>query len=325
MYSPSTAPIPSSISRTRKQSRVRAGDRPIPPALAWLCEALDLAHGGVVVDLGAGLGGPAEWIRLRYPVDVVAIDPTHGSVVGTRRLFPELPTVQAAAEAAPIRSDATLAALALGVVWVAPDPLATLQEAARIAPRVGIIDYCPPRAVSTRPAVAASSGSRRCVTCSRPPAGSTSSTPPCPTFRSRRAGDRRGPADVSRNDSDEEDVAKAIESNELVPQRSWLDAADDRARTTEPALSASARRRRPAPRRPRRHGQHEGRDDSQSHNGGEDRVQVRAQRAVVVHRHTDDDQRQRDCRDRDRRLAPKRDDHEERGSRTRRGSQYPWR
>ncbi|MET0909454.1 MAG: methyltransferase domain-containing protein [Ilumatobacteraceae bacterium] len=124
-----------------------------PVALAWLAESLRLDERARVTDLGAGLGGPAAWLRSRYRCSVTAVEPELQAASAGRSLF-ALPTVVAAADAAPFADDSFDAALLLGVVSVLDDPRTALSEAARLADRLGILDYC-----STEPAPVRAGGS----------------------------------------------------------------------------------------------------------------------------------------------------------------------
>lgn len=112
-----------------------------PASLAWLAEGLGITSGSRVVDLGSGLGGPAAWIARRYRAVVVAVEPAAGAATGAARVFPT-PVVRAAADAAPLRSDAFAVALVLGVLSVVAAPVTLAAEAARIAGRVGVLEYC---------------------------------------------------------------------------------------------------------------------------------------------------------------------------------------
>jgi hypothetical protein len=112
-----------------------------PVALAWLAENLRLNESARVVDLGAGLGGPAAWMRSRYRCTVIAVEPEPQAAFAGSSLF-ALPMVVAAADAAPFVDDSFDAALLLGVLSVMSDPRAALREAARLAGALGLLEYC---------------------------------------------------------------------------------------------------------------------------------------------------------------------------------------
>jgi Methyltransferase domain len=112
-----------------------------PAALAWLAEGLGVEPTWLVADLGAGLGGPAWWMSARYGCRVLAVEPAYASASAAVSLF-TLPMVVGAANAAPLGSSSVDAVLLLGVLSVVDDAFAALREAYRIAPRLGLLDYC---------------------------------------------------------------------------------------------------------------------------------------------------------------------------------------
>ncbi len=112
-----------------------------PAALAWLAETLQLTGDENVADLGAGLGGPAAWMRTHIGCDVIASDPSSAASHGARRLF-GLTAVRAEAGNAPFVRDAFDAVLLLGVLSVVDERGPVLREALRIGRRVGVLDYC---------------------------------------------------------------------------------------------------------------------------------------------------------------------------------------
>ena len=137
------AVIAEQIPRLPEAERYAAASRGSanPAALVWLAEGLGLDGGCVVADLGAGLGGPAAWLADRYGCRVVALEPAAGSIEGAKRLF-GLPSVLGRADVAPFRDDAVDVALLLEVTSVVDDAHATLAEACRLAPRLGLLDHC---------------------------------------------------------------------------------------------------------------------------------------------------------------------------------------
>jgi SAM-dependent methyltransferase len=112
-----------------------------PVALAWLAENLRLTDSSTVVDLGAGLGGPSAWLRSRYGCRVVGVEPEEQAARAASSIF-QVPIVIANADPAPFAANAFGAALLLGVVSVVTRPERVLAEAHRIAPNLGILDYC---------------------------------------------------------------------------------------------------------------------------------------------------------------------------------------
>ena len=133
------AQIPELPSEDRIAAACRGSGNPV--ALAWLAENLQLNESATVVDLGAGLGGPAEWMRARYQCTVIAVEPEPQAAAAGSSLF-ALPTVVAAADAAPFVDDSFDATLLLGVLSVMSDPGAALREAARLAGSLGVLEYC---------------------------------------------------------------------------------------------------------------------------------------------------------------------------------------
>ncbi len=133
----------SRIERLHGNERIAAACRGSanPAALRWLVEALELGPGRIVADLGAGLGGPAEWIRSVAGCRVVAADPSPTAVAGARRLF-GLDSVQSTAASAPFVDGTFDAVLLLGVLSVVDARAAVLREASRIGGSVGVLDYC---------------------------------------------------------------------------------------------------------------------------------------------------------------------------------------
>jgi SAM-dependent methyltransferase len=131
------------IERMQGDDRIAAACRGSanPAALGWLADTLEIGAADLVADLGAGLGGPAAWMRSRVGCAVVAADPSPTAVDGARRLFGLL-AAQSTASPAPFRDGAFDAVLLLGVLSVVEDRVAVLREAARVGRRVGVLDYC---------------------------------------------------------------------------------------------------------------------------------------------------------------------------------------
>ena len=112
-----------------------------PAALAWLAENLRISEASRVIDLGAGLGGPAAWLQRRYRCEVFAMEPAFGAVAAAGSIF-GLIAICGSADGAPFPTDAFTDALLLGVLSVVDDRRAVLSEAQRIAASVGVLDYC---------------------------------------------------------------------------------------------------------------------------------------------------------------------------------------
>lgn len=102
-----------------------------PAVLDWMADRLGLAAGATVVDIGAGVGGPAARLADQRGVRPLLIDPMAAACAAAARLF-ALPTAVAQAEALPL-GDATAAhAWSLGVLCTTDDRPAALQELRRV-------------------------------------------------------------------------------------------------------------------------------------------------------------------------------------------------
>lgn len=102
-----------------------------PAALAWLAEACSLREGMRLLDLGAGVGGPAAWLSRRYGVRPVLVDPMPGACCAAAHLF-GLPVVLASGLAVPLRSSSFDAAWSLGVLCTLDDKYGVLRELRRV-------------------------------------------------------------------------------------------------------------------------------------------------------------------------------------------------
>ncbi len=75
-----------------------------PPVLRWFLDRLALGRDSVLLDVGAGVGGPAAFAAAETDVRPVLSEPEAGACQASRRLF-DLPVVQAASRL-PFRSQA---------------------------------------------------------------------------------------------------------------------------------------------------------------------------------------------------------------------------
>ena len=112
-----------------------------PAALQWIADTLSISSEHTVADLGAGLGGPAGWLRQQAGCDVIASDPSWPAVDGARRLF-GLRAIQATADASPFGDDSCEGVLLLGVLSVVDDRCSVVDEARRIGRSIAVLDYC---------------------------------------------------------------------------------------------------------------------------------------------------------------------------------------
>jgi SAM-dependent methyltransferase len=112
-----------------------------PPALDWLLDRLQLTPDARLADIGAGVGGPAEYAKRRDGVRPVLFEPEPGACRAARRLY-AAPVAVADAVALPVAAGGADAAWALGVMCTMPDHTALLRELRRIvvpAGRIGLL------------------------------------------------------------------------------------------------------------------------------------------------------------------------------------------
>ena len=112
-----------------------------PAALDWLLDGLRPAPGELLLDVGAGVGGPAAYAAASTGVRPVLAEPEPDACRAAARLF-GFPVVQADATALPFRSGAVRLAWCLGVLCTATGPdaqLAMLRELRRVVRPGGLI------------------------------------------------------------------------------------------------------------------------------------------------------------------------------------------
>lgn len=105
-----------------------------PASLDWLLASLRPRARDTMIDVGAGLGGPAAYAAERAGVRPVLLDPEHGACRAAARLF-RAPVVRADATALPFPDGAADVAWCLGVLCTAPGAavqLAMLRELRRV-------------------------------------------------------------------------------------------------------------------------------------------------------------------------------------------------
>src|SRR5688572_33134090 len=109
----------------------------LAPQLAAFAE---IAAGQRVLDVGCGPGAlTTELVRLVGATRVTAVDPSEPFVAAVRERHPGVTVEQAAAEQLPFPDDAFDAALAQLVVHFMTDPVAGLQELARVTRTGGVV------------------------------------------------------------------------------------------------------------------------------------------------------------------------------------------
>ena len=100
-------------------------------ALSWLADRLGLHPGAVVLDSGAGVGGPAAWLVGDRQVVAVCVEPMPGAVHACRALF-GLPAAAGTAQALPLADGVAAAAWSLGVLCTTTDKVGALVELRRV-------------------------------------------------------------------------------------------------------------------------------------------------------------------------------------------------
>jgi ubiquinone/menaquinone biosynthesis C-methylase UbiE len=114
-----------------------------PAALEWLADRLGLAAGVGLLDVGAGVGGPAAFAAQQFEVRPTLVEPMFGACAAARDLF-ALPVVTAVGETLPIRTASCQAAWSLGVLCTTKDQPGALAELRRVTVpggRVGLLVY----------------------------------------------------------------------------------------------------------------------------------------------------------------------------------------
>ncbi len=109
-----------------------------PPALDWLLDRCRVGPTTRLIDVGAGIGGPAAYAAGRTGVRPLLIEPQPGACRAARRLF-GLDVVQADALALPIADHCCDVVWSLGVLDTVPDQAACLAEISRCLASSGVV------------------------------------------------------------------------------------------------------------------------------------------------------------------------------------------
>ena len=107
-----------------------------PSWLRWLAEGLGVSAQTRFLDAGAGLGGPAAWLREQSGTVPTLVEPMEGACAAARRLF-GLPTAAAWSEALPLSDGTFDAAWLLGVLCTTTEKRALLGELRRVLSKDG--------------------------------------------------------------------------------------------------------------------------------------------------------------------------------------------
>jgi SAM-dependent methyltransferase len=117
-----------------------------PAALDWLLAGLAPAPGALLVDVGAGLGGPDAFAAAEADVRPLLLEPEQAACQAAARLF-SLPVIRSDATALPLTDGRADAAWSLGVLCTLPGrdaQLAMLGELRRVVRpggRIGLLVY----------------------------------------------------------------------------------------------------------------------------------------------------------------------------------------
>ena len=102
-----------------------------PSALEWLLRGLRPAPGEVLLDVGAGMGGPAKFAQLSTGARPVLVDPSLGACLASRELFDAAASC-AVGERLPFADNAFRVAWCLGTICTTAAQDALVAELGRV-------------------------------------------------------------------------------------------------------------------------------------------------------------------------------------------------
>ena len=123
-----------------------------PGALRWLLQRLAVTRDDVMLDCGAGVGGPGAFAAAEVGVRPVLSEPEAGACRAALRLF-DLPVVQAASQL-PFASASFDVVWSLGVLCTVPDQPELLRELRRVlrpGGRLGLLVFVAARPLAEQP------------------------------------------------------------------------------------------------------------------------------------------------------------------------------
>lgn len=122
-----------------------------PAALDWLIERMALRPGDLLLDCGAGVGGPAAYAAQQHGIRSVLVEPEQGACRAARMLF-DHNVIQGVGTDLPVADASCDGAWALGVLCTTAEQrslLAELRRVVRPGGRVGLLVFVAEHPIST--------------------------------------------------------------------------------------------------------------------------------------------------------------------------------